>query len=195
MKRVIIRNFLFAMVIMLLTNCGGSTIKENLSVTADFKQIDIGNQYSLKIPKYMKETNSLNTDASFQCNNLIKQAYCIVIDEPKEDFLSSFRLLGEYNEDQSLLDNYANVQLGFINEDLSIISQTALQKTTINGSNARMLSIDGKSSDIPYDITYFITFIEGEENVYMMMTWTLKKNKFKLRDTFNKIALSFQAYK
>ncbi len=195
MRHIITKTSLFLLTIFLLAECGQSTLKENLSITADFKQIDVGDQYSIKIPKYMKKTTSLNSDASFQSSNIFKEAYCIVIDERKDDFTSSFRLLDQYDEDKSILDNYADVQMGFISEGLTVISQTEMQETVINGSKARMLSLDGRSEDIQYDITYFFTFIEGEENIYMIMTWTLKSKKFKLRDTFNKIALSFQAIK
>ena len=195
MNKIGIIYFFFSITLFSLAGCGSSTVKENLSVATDFKQIDIGDQYQLKVPKYMTRTTSLNSEASFQSSNVLKTTYCIVIDESIEDFIKSFRLLEQYKEDKSVLDNYAEVQLGFIDEDIDIISQTEVQITSINGSNARMLSLDGSSDDLPYDITYFITFIEGDENIYMMMNWTLTSKKFQLSDTFNKIALSFQALK
>ncbi len=94
---------------LLLVACGKDTPKENLSITEDFKQVDVGDQYSVKIPKYMKRTTSLNSEASFQCNNVLKTAYCIIIDEDKKEFVDSFRLLEQYNEDLSVLDNWITV--------------------------------------------------------------------------------------
>lgn len=192
---LVIRILLFAIASHMLTGCESGSEKENLSLESDFDQISVAEIYTLMVPKYMKRTTSLNSEASFQCNNMLKAAYCIVIDEPKDEFTSSFRLLEQYAEDKSVLDNYANAQIGFITEDLTVISQSDIENISINGLEARTMTMDASSKDIPHDITYFITFYEGSENIYMMMNWTLSSKKVKLSDTFDKIAQSFQEVK
>jgi len=178
---------------MFAVSCNNGPEKETLSLSKDFKTMGVGTQYQLKIPKYMKKVASLNANASFQASNVFKETYCVVIDESKSEFVSSFRLLEKYDEDKNALENYAAAQLGFFGENLEIISKTETITTRINDTKALMLSIDTSSEEFPSDITYFLTFFEGKEHVYMLMIWTRKQKKVELSDTFNKIANSFQA--
>lgn len=182
----------FSLIVLTFTACLPDNEKENLSLETDFDEISVADLYTLKVPKYMKRTTSLNSEASFQCNNVLRTAYCIVIDESKGEFISSFRLLDQYTEDKSILDNYADAQMGFLAEDLKVISLSEIKKTTINGLEARTVIMDASSNDIPHKITYFITFYEGSEHIYMMMNWTLSSKKVKLSDTFDKITSSFK---
>ena len=86
--------------------------KEKLS-DSDFKSISINNEYSVKLPKHMKEAKNLNDEASLQYQNIFKEVYFVVIDEPIEEFKEVFIDLGEYNDSLSLLKNYKQIQLGF----------------------------------------------------------------------------------
>ncbi|MEL6557751.1 MAG: hypothetical protein AAFQ94_06170 [Bacteroidota bacterium] len=192
MNRVILI-FVFSLAIFTLSACLPDNEKENLSLETDFDEISVADLYALKVPKYMKRTTSLNSEASFQCNNVLRTAYCIVIDESKDEFISSFRLLDQYAEDKSILDNYADAQIGFLTEDLTVTSLSETEKATINGLETRIVTMDASSNDIPHEITYFITFYEGSEHIYMMMNWTLSTKKTKLSDTFDKIASSFKS--
>jgi len=54
------------------------------------------------------------------------------------------------------------------------------------------VEMDGLVEGIDEAITYYITFLEGRENVYMMMAWTLKDKKEKLRSDYEKMFSSFR---
>lgn len=192
MKHLFPGIFLISLLSVAISGCLGPGKPEKLSLVKDFKLVTIADQYSLKIPNYMSETSSLNSEASFQAQNIFKETYSIVIDESKEEFVSAFKMIDLYDESEDILTNYANAQYNFITENLTVLSKTEMVGTRINGREAMMISIDGKTTEIDYDITYFLTFVEGEENLYMMMNWTLKKNKHRLLDTFNKIAHSLE---
>ncbi|MGB3465630.1 MAG: hypothetical protein WBA74_10180 [Cyclobacteriaceae bacterium] len=170
--------------------------EEKLSLEKDFKTIEVADLYSIKVPNYMTETESLNDEASVQVWSIFKETYCIVIEDVKEEFISTFKMIDLYDEDKSVLINYAEMQYAAMSENLEVLSETEMITTKINGADAIMLSMDSdKSLSVPTEITYFLTFIEGKENIYLVLTWTLREKKHRYRDTFNKIANSFKLKK
>jgi len=108
------KKIIFVLILgQLLTSCldfSNNTI-ENLSIETDFDPIVINSQYMVRIPKYMKKSNSLNDDASLQYLNTFKETCVIIIDESKEDIISTFKELGEYNDSLSVVKNYTEIQL------------------------------------------------------------------------------------
>jgi len=167
--------------------------KENLPLS-EFKTVSVANLYRLSVPKYMKEMSNLNEDASFQYANIYKEAYSIVIDENKEDFINLFKDYGEYNEELSIVDNYANAQLNFLKENATI--NTIERDSTIkkiNGLNAREVRIKCKTEGV--NIGYVLGFFEGDENLYVIMNWTLVDRYEKYKGTFKKINASFNLIK
>lgn len=177
---------------IILFSCGNSV--ENLSLEDDFKEISVNNTYSMKLAKYMKKWTGedQNEDASLQYMNLFKETYLMVIDEDKETFVSTFKAIDDYDESLTLLENYKNIQLESLEEGAQKLGVTEPKKFKIQDLDALSVELDAKVPDIYYDITYFLTFIEGKENIYMIMAWTLKDDKDKYRDTFEKSANSFR---
>ncbi|MDN5203688.1 hypothetical protein QQ008_20025 [Fulvivirgaceae bacterium BMA10] len=165
---------------------------ENLSIDKDFVPIKINNEYGIKIPSYMKKTNDLNDEASLQFQNVFKEAYIVIIDESKKEFVDTFKEIGEYNDSISVAKNYRDIQLQFLHEGIDISMQSEPKSKRIHGLDAELVEIDGRVDGIFYDISYFLTFIEGEEKVYMVMAWTLKKRKEKYKKTFEKAVGSFR---
>lgn len=60
-----------------------SLSNDNIKVE-DLKTITVNKEYSISVPEYMKEMNSLHDDASFKYANVFKETYTIVIDEGKK---------------------------------------------------------------------------------------------------------------
>ncbi|MDC6365053.1 MULTISPECIES: hypothetical protein [Flavobacteriaceae] len=167
----------------------------NVVVGEDFNQVEINNEYLLSLPKFMKKATSLNEEASLQYQNIFKETYTIVIDESKEEFIEAFTDLGEYNEDISVAKNYRDVQLQLFSESMNIEKESTPVALKINGMDAEMVDIDGTVDGIDEDISYFLTFIEGTEKVYMIMSWTLTNKKDTHGPTFESIAKSFDLVK
>ena len=166
--------------------------KENLSLEHDFSLIKINNEYQIRIPNYMKKTEELHDEASLQFQNVFKETYLIIIDEPKDEFISVFNMLGEYDSTLSVVENYRNIQLRFISENITSpeISEPTARK--INGLDAELVELDGRVEGVIYKVSYFLAFFEGDENVYMAMAWTISTRKDRFQDTFEKAFGTFQ---
>ncbi|UII79160.1 hypothetical protein [Flagellimonas sp. CMM7] len=165
--------------------------KEGTSDIENFNQIEINNEYKVNLPKYMRKTSTLNDEASLQYQNVFKETYVIVIDEPKEEFVDVFKELDQYNDEYSLVENYRDVQMQLFAESMNIESETTPASMQVNGLDAEMVEIDGKVEGIEDKITYFLTFIEGDEKVYMIMAWTMQNRKDTYRMDFENITKSF----
>ncbi|WP_420602139.1 hypothetical protein [Flagellimonas sp.] len=188
--------FTFLLVVILgfsITSCLDFKVKKTEKEISldDFKKVEINHEYQVSIPKYMRKTNSLNDDASLQCQNIFKETYLIIIDEPKDEFIKVFRELEQYNEELSLVENYREIQLQFFAENMKTLNASDPISLKINQLNAEMLEIDGEVEDIDEELTYFITFIEGDKKVYMIMAWTMASKKEEYRATFESASKSF----
>jgi len=162
-----------------------SNINEN-----DFVKVSIHNDYSIRIPRDMQKTTGLNSDASFQYQNIYREIYTIVIDEPKEEFADALKELG--HEEKSTLPFYRDIQLKRLAERMDITHQSNPFQMNISGLATEAIEIDAKVDNIDEELTYFLTFLEGESKIYMIMSWTLKSKKEKSKKTFMKIAKSFE---
>ncbi|MEZ4874942.1 MAG: hypothetical protein R2793_05715 [Flavobacteriaceae bacterium] len=194
MKKIYYPTLLF-LVTLSLTACLGNGEKSKDSKEMDpseFKTETVAGLYEMQIPEYMKSTKDLNTDASLQFQNIYKETYIAVIDEPKQDFIDTFTEMNEYDESKSPAENYQITQMNYFTEGLTIKSQGRAQKMTINGLEAYQQEMVGKVPGIDFDIFYLMTFIEGKETLYMMMEWTLSSNEDKYKSTFEYMANSFK---
>jgi len=147
--------------------------------------IEVNGIYSMDIPDILDATGTLNDDASLQYNNLYEEKYIIVIDEDKQEFVDAFISLDEYDESISVVDNYANVQLAFIDESVEFTDGFELESLKINGMDARLKPINGLISGLDEEISYWLCYVEGKETMYTVMAWTLKSKK----SSFEKEAL------
>ena len=154
-----------------------------------FETVKIENRYRLKIPKYMKETTELNDDASLQYMNTFKEAYVIVIDEPKDSFVTLFKDIDEYIDSISVLENYKKVQTESFESFVTGFKVYNEEKQKINGLNAITLNVDGAVED--FDVTYTYGFFEGKETLYMMLCWTEQSSKNKYKPTYKTMLESF----
>lgn len=184
---------LLLMASVLASSCNfNSKSPEKLSLENDFAFIKINDEYGVHIPTYMKKSDALNDEASLQFANIFKETYVIVIDEPKEEFISVFTDLNEYIDTVSTVKNYRTIQLQLLSENINIIKQSLPKPAKIHKLNAELIQFDGRVEGVDYDIAYTVGFIEGNENLYMIMTWTLAENKEKYKETFDKIIRSFR---
>lgn len=166
--------------------------EENLSLEKDFKTVKISGKYQMAIPSYMKKTNELNDEASLQYNNLFKETYVIVIDESKEQFVSAMQEAEMTDTLQSTIENYKNIQMQLLKGNINISSEKNTEKKTINGLDIEQVEFVGKIPGVDDEIVYILTFIEGKNDLYMIMSWTLNKYSKKYSNTFHKMADSFK---
>lgn len=191
----ITKSILVLSIILLSTSCLNlldSKKKEELTLDKDFKLVKINNEYSMQLPKYMKEDRDLNPEASLQYQNPIKDVYTIVIDESKENFIEMFKELEEYNNGISVAKNYRDIQFQILAESMEVVSEPNPENLEINGMDSEMGILTGKVDGVLFDVAYHLTFIEGVEKVYMIMSWTRDSKMDKYRATFEQTAKSFE---
>lgn len=155
----------------------------------DLKVISVDDKYTMAVPEYMTELKSLNDDASFEYANIYKETYTIVIDENKQDFIDAFKEIEIYNDSLSPLDNYSDYQIKSTKESMDNGEYKKLN-TKIRNLSSNQYEISGKTEGI--DVNYLVSFIESDEDVYMIMSWTLKNRYKKYKNTFKLIQDSFK---
>jgi hypothetical protein len=140
--------------------------------------------YQVTVPGYMNKATDLNVDASMQFQNIFKETYLAIIDEDKTEFVDAFRELGELDSSLSTIGNYRKIQIDYFLESVRVINKGEPKQITINGLAAEQIEFEGRVPGVDYDIFYIMTFVEGKEDLYMVMTWTLSSSKDKYRGDF-----------
>lgn len=166
--------------------------KEETLTEADLNHVQINNEYSISLPKYMKAAKNLNDEASLQYQNVFKETYVIVIDEDKQEFIDTFKELDVYDSALSVIENYRDAQVRSMTENMTVKSEGKPISLKINSRDAQSIQIDGSIEGVKGDIAYFLTFVEGDSKVYMIMGWTLANRKEKYSKTFDTMARTFK---
>ncbi|WP_421802504.1 hypothetical protein [Flagellimonas sp.] len=177
-----------------ITSCIDSKNKKDDSSLGPetFYTVSINQDYKLSIPKFMTGTTGLNEEASLQYQSLLKEAYLLVIDEPKAGFEEVYRDLNQYDDDLSIMQNYRDARIKILSRTTEINRKTKPEFLKINGLDAETMELDANIEGVANEISYFLTFIEGDDRVYMIMAWTLKNKKIEHKKTFKTIAESFE---
>jgi hypothetical protein len=182
-----------------MTSCGGSgdtSAADSLIAKLNevkFNEVKVDSLYSMSLPDYLTEGNDLNDEASLQYQNIYKEVYVIVIDEPKQDFIDVFKEIGEYDEAKTPIDNYAESQMKSIEETMEkVTKKSEWSKKKINGNDARVADVAGTQAGIEGEMGFKAAFVEGKENLYMIMTWTFESSKDKYEADMNKMIESFK---
>lgn len=177
---------------VLMVNSGCDQITTAGVSSTNFTLVNTNDLYQVALPDFMSEATNLSDDAALQYQNVFKEFYVVILDEPLLDFKESFQGLDMYNDSLSVIDNYTEVQYSSIVEDLDITSDVIRKSVKINGLPARIIEFDAKVDDIDVPITYYYTFFEGKENVYLMLAWSLQTRRKKYQTLFEKISRSFR---
>ncbi|MBO6515343.1 MAG: hypothetical protein JJ975_02230 [Bacteroidia bacterium] len=155
--------------------------------------VEVEGLYSIELPTYMmKATEELNEDASLQYENGFREMYIEVIDESKQEFIDIFRQYDLYHDSLSVVQNYRLAQIGSVTEDLKVSSQAAPVAKMINGLNSETVQVDGFYEGVDEEISYLLTAIEGDENLYLVMMWMLASDKEEKLPIFQKMVDSFK---
>ncbi|GLU44403.1 hypothetical protein [Allomuricauda sp. NBRC 101325] len=181
----------------LFVSCLGSGNKEadENPKLEDFNTVTVNADYQISIPKYMRGSTGLNEAASLQYQNALKETYTIIINEPKEEFVEILKELQEYNVEASPLQNYRAIQLQLLASTMNIHQKTEPESGTIHGLESESVEIYANVEGVDEEIAYLLTFIDGGEDVFMIMSWTLKSYAHQYRKTFEMIAGSFMPIK
>ena len=163
-----------------------------LDLDKDFQSAVVEGIYSIKVPNYMSVSNDLSEEASLQYENLIKDAYLIVIDENKAEFIEIFNELEMLDSTKTALENYTQYQRESISNTMDVTSVSELREIMINGNEALMIQIDGGIPEVNTDVTYLLAVIQGNANLYSVLYWTTKEQAKKMLPHFEQSIHTFQ---
>lgn len=171
----------YLILILTLSSCG---------VSDSVEPVTFQNLYSLEVPSFMEATTALNDDASLQYQNLIKELYVIVIHETKDEInnaITDNNLDFIYSKD---FDGYSQMVVDNFNESINIINRSEISDIIINGLKAKTFTLSGTVEGVE---AYFkFCLVEGNDNYYQIMTWTLEDRKDKYSEKMNSIINSFK---
>lgn len=152
--------------------------------------IEINNQYSLSIPASFSKTSQLNQHASLQYQNIFKELYVIVIDEPKSELyeaISTYELSDIY---ESNLIGYSDLIWDGFEAEIEMNYSSDFSDYKINGLSARLINFTGKVEDL--EVYYSLAIIEGENDFYQVLAWTLSSFESKNKHTLDSMIYSFE---
>lgn len=156
--------------------------------------ITIKKLYSLEIPQFLTVANHLHEDASLQYQNIFKEFYTIVIDEPSKDFdemiVNEPSLTDYYTAN---LDGYSNLIVDNMKVTVEDGTFSEFTQTKINGNDARTISLEGTVEGIK--VFYHLTFIKGKKQYYQIVNWTELKRKEDHLKFMENISSSFKELK
>lgn len=200
MKKVL---YSAAIAALILSSCNNSNAVKDLNQLAEntkkltetpaepaveMQAVAIKDQYTLDIPNFMTEATGLHEEASLQYQNIFKETYVVVIDEPTADFdkaLKEHKMEKTYGKG---LEAYSKV----VKENFTVeqAKMTEFKPTTIDGNEAMTMEIEGKVDG--HDVYYQMAVVKGKNSYYQILTWTLLNKKDEFRPVFEKMINSFK---
>ncbi|QYJ69257.1 hypothetical protein [Flavobacterium litorale] len=169
-------------VTLLLTSCSDTDYET--------RTVRVKGKYSIDIPKMLSKATDLNEDASLQYQNTFRELYVIVIDESKREYENV--IVDSYLEEAygNNLNGYSKLVVEGIEREIVLDSLPKLKDITINGMKAKTFATTGEVDAVRG--YWNITFIEGRNNYYQVMSWTLPDNIEKYEDIINDMRNSFK---
>ncbi|MEM8530066.1 MAG: hypothetical protein AAGF95_04440 [Chloroflexota bacterium] len=118
-------------------------------------------QSQISVPDFWTEETDLNDEAELQAASPLFEQYIIVLTESKTDF-EGFDIN---------LQSYAEIVRDNFLDSLGEVSVTDEQSLTINGRDAIQYELRGTVDGL--DVVYWMTCVEGNDNYYQILSWTL----------------------
>lgn len=152
----------------------------------NYKRINVEDRYSIEVGEKMKSTSMLNDEASLQYFSVVDDKYVVIIDEPWEDIEFMFEFLDDYDPSKSRLESYADLQFESLHEMMNVYNASDWSHMKINGMDAMRITctatLKEQLSTDTDPLAYNLAFIDGEETVYMIMSWTIESKKGEFKD-------------
>ena len=134
-------------------------------------------QSQLSVPAGWSKHDDLHDDAELQVANPVLEQYMIVLTENKADFVDTD--LEDYTE--IVLESVVATAGGEEPEPTSL---------TINGRPAVQYEVHGTVDNMK--VVYWLTTVEGTENYYQVLGWTLDSKAEENRPVLQEVVQSFQ---
>ena len=150
-----------------------------------FKDQKVGNIFYVNLPEYMNKTVGLNTSASLQFKNTIKDIAGFIIEDNKEDLK-----LAEMNY-SSINEFYEDFIKDFVkDEEKRNVSKPLTKK--IGESNFAVSDVSYYDKESKIEIYYFVGIAETSSTYYKVICWGKLEDKDKYKADFEKILYSLR---
>ncbi len=135
-------------------------------------------QSQVTVPASWQTSTELNAAAELQVSNPLQEQYLIVLTESKSDFT------------EMDLETYTQIVLEGLAENVSGADITGPQSLTLNQQPALQYEVRGTVENL--NVVYWLTVVEGTQNYYQVLTWTLASKAEANRPVFQQVIESFQ---
>ncbi|MEO8146342.1 MAG: hypothetical protein ABI723_01830 [Bacteroidia bacterium] len=149
------------------------------------KEYTAGHIFYVTLPDYMKKTGGLNTAATIQFKNTVKDVYGFIIEDNKEELGlvdMSYASIDEFYED--FIKDFASDE-----EKRKVTKPQSLKKGETNFVECDVTYYDKEAKS---DIYYFIGIAETKAAYYKVLCWATVANKDKYKADFQKILYSIR---
>ena len=157
----------------------------SMSLGQSSKNLKAGNIFSIDVPEYMSRTVGLNSAATLQFKNEVKDVYGFIIEDSKAELAlaeKNFKSAGEFYE-------------YFIKDFLVGEEKREIGKETTKSKNSiHYVESEASYYDSEYDIEiyYYLGIIETKNNFYKLICYTSRANKDQYKEDFRKILYSLK---
>ena len=156
----------------------------------EYNKVQIGDLYSIELPELMVTTYELNDEARLQFQDEEKDIYIIGIDETSEEFKAVHREYETYDETISLLENYKKIQLKSFTEGMQVSQKNEVFESS-GSNNSCLVDFEAKVEGILFPIYYAILFVEAEDRLFMLISWTTANKRVQNEEEIKKMLKSF----
>lgn len=151
---------------------------ENQTVSSDSLKLE------MELPGGMEATTQLAQGIPFQYQDGIAELYITGNSESAIDSRLGMHVMGQYDEEKTLTENYLNFTLNLMKKSKNELSnESELHPITIDGEKGMWMSVDGKLPNIAAPIAYWLCCFEHEGSIYKFIFWTLKSKKEDVEST------------
>ena len=143
-----------------------------------YQTLNANNKFSIAVPSWMKEDNSLKPGADFQYANHFRNVYCIGEAISKADV--------KRTNTEIMFDNITTLKKSMPNAVVS--DSTEITAGSLKGTR---VEIFGKMNN--ENIYFSEVILEGSKNIYHISVWTRSETrKLRFKEDINKIIASFK---
>jgi len=149
------------------------------------KEYKVGHVFYVNLPDYMSKTTGINDAAVVQFKNSVKEIYCLILEDNKEDLeLVQMKF-------SSITDYYDNFRKDFLaKEKKKEISLPVFQ--TIGDNKFIELDATYYDKDVKGTIYYFVGIVETKDSFYKVYCFGNLDAKDKFKVDFQKILYSLK---
>jgi len=156
-----------------------------ISAQTTLKEFKVGHIFYVSLPDYMSKTTGINDAANVQFKNSVKDVYCMIFEDNKEDLeLVQMKF-------SSINDYYENFIKDFlVKEKKKNISQPVSQ--TIGDNKFIECDATYYDKDVKGEVYYFVGIVETKAAFYKVYCFGNLEAKDKYKADFQKILYSLK---